>query len=98
MLCMALSHYALLRSHNTLELELPDLACLELEGEGESRCLAVLLILQHGKTTKHGRPDGVRGIYPEQGRRSLPRRHSRILSLLAVRVSVRTSLAVDLFC
>lgn len=55
MLCMALSHYALLRSHNTLELELPDLACLELEGEGESPCIAVLLILQHGKTNKHGR-------------------------------------------
>lgn len=54
-LAFCLGHFGLLRSDNTLQIELADLASVDLPNEGPSPCFAVTVLLDNGKTNKDGR-------------------------------------------
>ncbi|KAE8255342.1 hypothetical protein A4X03_0g5579 [Tilletia caries] len=53
--CFLLSHFALLRGDDLRPIELADIHHLEMRNEGLSDCFAIMLLLRHGKTNKHGR-------------------------------------------
>lgn len=44
-----------MRGHNTRSMELLDLHCVELNNEGPSKCLAVVILLDNGKPNQSGR-------------------------------------------
>ncbi|KAE8246728.1 hypothetical protein A4X13_0g5650 [Tilletia indica] len=53
--CFLLSHFALLRGDDLRPIELADIHHLDMRNEGPGDRFAVMLLLQHGKTNKHGR-------------------------------------------
>lgn len=57
-----LNHYGMLRGHHAREAELPDLQQVELKNEGFSRCLTMLLYMDHTKTTQKGERKEMAGM------------------------------------
>lgn len=53
--CFLLSHYGLLRGENVRDLELADMFSQVLDGEGFSESVALVLLIQHGKTNQFGK-------------------------------------------
>jgi len=53
--CFLLSHYGLLRGENIRDLELADMLSQVLDGEGFSESIALVLLIQHGKTNQFGK-------------------------------------------
>ena len=53
--CFLLSHFGLLRGENARDLELADMFSQVLDGEGYSECVALVLLIQHGKTNNFGK-------------------------------------------
>jgi hypothetical protein len=53
--CFLLSHYGLLRGENIRGLELADMFSQALDGEGFSESIALVLLIQHGKTNQFGK-------------------------------------------
>lgn len=51
--CYFLSHYGLLRGKNVRELELADMLAQPFDGEGFSECIALVLLIHHGKTNQN---------------------------------------------
>lgn len=54
-LAFLLSHFCLLRGESARKAELPDLQVVNLEGEGSTRCPALVIIIRQGKTNHFGK-------------------------------------------
>lgn len=58
--CFLLSHYELLRGENTRDPELTDTTSQLLDGEGSSESVALVLLIQQGKTNQYEKLQHVR--------------------------------------
>ena len=51
-----MSEQGLLRGENVRDLELPDFFSKEMDDEGPSQCIAMVIIKGRGKTNRYGKP------------------------------------------